>query len=105
MAETKAENGRPWTPTAKQIKMAELLLNPDDRRTKKAKYESINLPERTFYRWMKDERFIKYLNDQLGHYSDSQLYEVWQSLIIQCKRGNVQAMKLFFQLKGLYNEW
>lgn len=98
-----AENGSDWVPTGKQAKMAELLLNPDDRRTKKAKYESIGLPERTFYRWMKDE--LKYVNGQLEHYSDSQLHEIWQALIAQCKRGNIQAIKLFFEVKGLYKEW
>lgn len=100
-----AENGKDWTPTSKQKKMAELLLNPEDRRTNKAKYESISLPERTFYRWMRDERFIKYLNSQIDHYSDAQLTDVWRALIMQCKRGNVPAMKLFFQLKGMHNEW
>jgi hypothetical protein len=82
--------------------MAALLLNPEDRRTKKAKLESIELPERTFYRWMKDKRYVDYINSQLDQYTDGELAEVWRALINQCKRGNIQAIKLFFEMKEMH---
>jgi hypothetical protein len=97
----KAETGRIWRPSARQVRIAELLLNPEDRRSKKDKYESIGLPERTFYKWMKDDRFVDYLNSQIGKYTNAELYEIWKSLMMQCKRGNIEAMKLFFKMKEL----
>lgn len=100
-----AENGSKWRPSQRQIEIALLLLNPEDRRTKKAKIDAIGLPERTFYRWMKDERFINYLNDQMDLYTNAELVAVWHALINQCKRGNVPAIKLFMELKGLYKTW
>lgn len=84
--------------------MAELLLNPDDRRTKGQKMQEVGVPERTFYRWMKDPRYIEYINKQLDRYTDGELVEVWKSLLNQAKRGNIQAIKLFFELKKLYVE-
>lgn len=96
-----AETGRIWRPSAKQIQIAELLLNPDDRRTKKDKYTSINLPERTFYKWMKDPRFVNYLNSRIDEYTNGELSEVWKALLMQCKRGNIEAIKLYFKMKEL----
>jgi len=100
-AKTDAEKGRDWRPSARQIAIAELLLNPEDRRTKKDKIASIGLPERTFYKWMKDPRFIDYLNSRIEEYTNTELYEVWKALIMQCKRGNIQAIKLFFEMKEM----
>jgi hypothetical protein len=82
--------------------MAELLLNPDDRRTKAEKMREVGVPERTFYRWMKDKRFIDYMNSQIAQYTDGELAEVWKALIMQCKRGNIQAIKLFFEMKEMH---
>ncbi|MDO7786100.1 phBC6A51 family helix-turn-helix protein [Desulforamulus aquiferis] len=91
-----------WRPSEKQVAIAELLLNPEDRRPKKAKLDAVGLPERTFYRWMKDPRFLNYLNSKLDQYTAGGLVDVWHSLINQAKRGNIQAIKLYFEMKGMY---
>lgn len=82
--------------------MAELLLNPEDRRTKTEKMEEVGVSRKAFYSWMKDKRFVDYLNRQLDQYTDGELAEVWKALINQCKRGNIQAIKLFFEMKELH---
>lgn len=82
--------------------MAELLLNPEDRRTKTEKMKEAGVPPRTFYKWMKDERFINFVNEQLEQYTNGELSEVWKALINQCKRGNIQAIKLYFEMKELH---
>lgn len=98
-----------WKPHAKHIKMAELLLNPEDRRTKQEKCKEVGITTKTLWKWMKDERFVDYVNSQLDQYTNSELAEVWKALIAQCKRGNVQAIKLFFELKEIHpsvrNNW
>ena len=81
--------------------MAEMLLNPEDRRPKIDKIKELGISSRTFYAWMKDSRFISYLNSLIDEYTNSELYEVWKALLLQCKRGNVQAIKLFFEMKSL----
>jgi hypothetical protein len=77
------------------------LLKPEDRRTKKDKIASIGMPERTFYKWMKDFRFINYLNSRVDEYTNGELSEVWKALLMQCRRGNIEAIKLFFKMKEL----
>ena len=104
-----AQRSTNWRPSAKQIAIAELLLNPEDRRTKSEKMKEAEVPHRTFYKWMKDDRFINYLNSRLDQYTNAELSEVWKALINQCKRGNIQAIKLFFEMKEMHpnvkNNW
>jgi hypothetical protein len=98
---SKQKKAESWVPNSRQVAIAELLLNPEDRRTKGEKIKSIGLPERTFYKWMKDPRFINYLNSQIDKYTNSELSEVWKALLLQCRRGNIEAIKLFFKMKEL----
>lgn len=86
------------------IAVAEMLVNPDDRRTKEQKYKAAGLTERTFYRWMKDERYIKYINTLIDKYTDAETPEVWKSLVRNCKMGKEQSIKLFFEMKGMYKQ-
>lgn len=101
MAKKQTQKVTNWKPHAKQIKMVELLLNPEDRRPKTKKCEDVGVARKTFYRWMKDPRFVEYLNSRIDEFTNSELYEVWKALLMQCKRGNVQAIKLFFEMKEL----
>ena len=96
------QKGTTWQPNPKQLKIVELLINPEDRRTKTAKMEEAGVSRKTFYAWMKDERFISYMNSRLSLYTDGELSEVWKALIMQCKRGNIQAIKLFFEMKEMH---
>lgn len=99
-----AKNSTEWVPSSKQIKVAQMLVNPEDRRPKLKKLEDAGVPSRTFYNWMKDERFLKYLSDQVDLYTDGELPEVWKALIMQCVRGDTSAIKLYFELKGKYKQ-
>lgn len=97
-----------WKPHSKQIKMAELLINPEDRRTKAEKCKEVGITHKTLWTWMKDPRYVAYVNGHIDQYTNAELSEVWRALIGQCKRGNVQAMKLFFEMKELHpsaKEW
>ena len=82
--------------------MAELLLNPEDRRTKQEKCEEVDIAFSTLWKWMKDKRYVDYVNTQLDQYTNGELPGVWRALINQCLRGNTRAMKLYFELKELH---
>lgn len=99
-----AETGRKWRPNAQLIAMAEMLVNPDDRRTKTEKIKAAGLSERTFYRWMRDERYIAYVNSLLDRYTNAALPSVWRALIRKCNLGDTAAIKLYFELKGMYSQ-
>ena len=94
--------GKEWQPHAKQMKMAELLLNPEDRRTKQDKCKEVGITHKTLWKWMQDRRYVDYLNSQLDKYIKGEVAEVWRALIAQCKRGNVPAIKLFFEMTEMH---
>lgn len=64
--------------------------------------EEVGVSRKTFYSWMKDKRFVDYINSQIGQYTDGELADVWKALLLQCKRGNIQAIKLYFEMKELH---
>ena len=90
--------------TGKRKKVAEMLANPDFTGTITELIETIDVPRTTFYRWLEDEQYISYINSLIERYTDSELAAVWKSLVRECKKGNVQAIKLFFEMKGKYTE-
>lgn len=105
-----AQNGAKWKPSQKQIQVVELLVNPEDKRPKCEKIKQVGVPPRTFYNWMKSEYFIEYMNSRLDLYTNGELAEVWKALIAKCKRGDIPAIKLFFEMKELHpsvkkDEW
>ncbi|NTZ20922.1 hypothetical protein EXW96_26405 [Paenibacillus sp. JMULE4] len=102
MTKSKVQKSKEWRPNARQIKMAELLLNPEDRRTKAEKCKEVGVTPKTLWKWMQDERFVNYVNEQLDKYTNAELADVWRALLMQCKRGNVQAIKLFFEMKMMH---
>ena len=102
MAKKGGRKSKVWYPSSKQIKMADLLLNPEDRRTKKEKCEEVGIAFKTLWTWMNDDRFLKYLSDRIDRYTNGALPEVWRALVQQCNRGNVNAMRLYFEMKELH---
>jgi hypothetical protein len=96
---------REWIPSAQLIAMAEMLADPADRRTKGEKIKDAGLTERNFYRWMKDERYINYINNIVDKYTNSDLPDVWKALMRKCKMGDTTAIKLLFDIKGMFPEF
>ena len=88
--------------TGKRAKLAERLVNPDvsDNVTKVC--EDVGVARSTFYKWLKDEDYVSYIQELIDRYTDSELAAVWKALIVKCKTGDVQAIKLYFELKGKY---
>ena len=97
-------NGTDWTPTAKQIKFAELLIDPEDRRSRRDKIAEVGVAPSTAYRWLKNKDYLNYINSQIDIVTEGHLSDAWRSLILQVHKGDTQAIKLFFELKGKYNQ-
>ncbi len=53
---------------------------------------------------MKLPEFISFVNDLIDQYTSSELPEVWRAHMMQVKRGNMQAIELFYKMKGLIPE-
>ncbi len=89
--------------TPKQRHLAEKLANPDFTGTVTELCRQCNVARSTFYKWMDKREFLEYLNELIQKYSDSELANVWKALIRKCAMGDVQAIKLYFELRERAN--
>ena len=64
--------------------------------------QSFNINTETLYTWLADENFRQYMDLILNGKTFSAMTGVWKSLLNQCAEGNIQAIKLYFELKGKY---
>lgn len=99
-----AQNGTHSKLTAKQKKAAEMLINPEFDGTITELCAQVGVPRRTFYNWRDDPEFCKYLDTMIDKYTDGELAAVWKALIRKCLGGNVQAIRLYFELKGKFGQ-
>ena len=90
-----------WKPNPYQIRLVELLVNPEDRRTKEEKCKEAGVTRKTLYEWLKKPEFVEYMNSQIDKYTDGELPDIWKSFLMQCKRGNVDAIKYLFKVKRI----
>lgn len=86
----------------KQREVAELLANPDEFSNHSEIMRRVGVPRTTFYRWLRDENFMKYVSDLVDKYTDAELPTVWKALIKRCAAGDTFAMRLYFELKEKY---
>ena len=91
---------------ALQIKMAEMLADPEsEHRTITELCGAIGVDRSTYYKyWRNNPKFREYVDDLIEKYTDSATAEVWRSLIKKCVAGDLNAIKLFFELKGKYKQ-
>lgn len=90
--------------TGKKLKMAEMLANPEFTGTNKDLYQAVGISHDTFYKWIKDRNIIAYAEKLIDRYTDSELGAVWKALLKKCREGDIQAIKLYFELKGKYGK-
>lgn len=79
---------------------AECLANPAFEGTKTDIAKEANVSRATLYRWMRNDDFIAIVNNLIDKYTSAELGMVWKALIKQCQAGNVNAMKLYFEVKN-----
>jgi Helix-turn-helix of insertion element transposase len=98
------QNNTKWNPTDEQARMAQILADPSEQGTITEKCEKAGVSRSTFYRWMRDPNFVEYVNSLIDEYTDAELARVWAALTRKAIEGDIQAIKLFFEMKGKYKE-
>ena len=88
--------------SGKKKELAELLANPETNCTITEMCGKVDVARSTFYKWLDEEEFVKYVNSLIDKFTDSELASMWRALISRAKTGDVQAIKLYFELKGKY---
>ena len=69
-----------WIPNSKQKKLAQLLADPTDERTNHDKAQEVGVSLRTFYRYIKDLRFVEYVNGLVPQEADKEIAPIWWKL-------------------------
>lgn len=88
----------------KRRKMAEKLTNPEFDGNISKLCDEIGVARSTFYRWMDETDFRGYLDYLINKYTDSELANVWKSLVSKATSGNTEAIKLYFEMKNMYKQ-
>ena len=78
---------------------AELLANPDLLGTKAEIAEKAGVTPRTLYRWLRNPDFVAIVNSIVSQYADAELSMVWKALCKRIQDGDIQAIKLYFELR------
>ncbi len=88
----------------KMKRCAESLTSPDFDGNISKLCEELKIARSTFYRWYDKDDFKQYINFLIEKYTESELSNIWMAIIESAKKGNLQALKLFFDLKSLQNK-
>lgn len=78
---------------------AELLANPDFSGTKEDIAREAGVTRQTLYRWLRNPDFVALVNSLVSQYADAELAMVWKSLCRRIQGGDMQAIRLYFELR------
>lgn len=93
-----------YKPTGKKMQMAKMLADPEFRGTITQLCDKVGVARTTFYDWIGDDEFRAYVDGLIEKYTDGELSRVWKSLMRLIDNGDIQAIKLYFELKGKYKD-
>ena len=84
----------------RQIKLAQRLVDPEFQGTVCDLVKEIGVSRATYYNWFGNNEFKRYVNELIDRYTDSELSKVWKALMYKIEMGDIQAIKLYFEIKG-----
>lgn len=90
--------------SSKQLQAAQILADPKFSGSITELCTVVDVARSTFYDWMSKEEFRDYVDKLITRYTDAALSKVWKSLLSQIEKGDTQAIKLYFELKGKYKQ-
>lgn len=99
----KAKPSPPETMSSNHIKLCNMLADPEYRMlTKTSLAQHLGVSRPTLYKYLERKDVQEYTKELVDYYTDGELANVWKALIRQCKRGDVKAIKLYYEMKQLY---
>ena len=85
----------------KQVKFVHLLASPEGHKLTVAEVcQTLKISKNTYYAWIKDEKVITAMHDQISRYASAYKTRAWNNLMACCDKHDVSAIKLYFQLVG-----
>lgn len=89
--------------TPGQVLLANMLLNTHDTRSVREKLELINVSSQQYHAWLRQPAFSNYLRVRAEEMFKSSDFQAYNALSKTVESGDVQALKLFFEMRGIYN--
>jgi hypothetical protein len=89
--------------TPKQAMLVNMLMNVEDKQSVRQKLAALDITSTQYNAWLRDPVFQEYLKlrtEQLFQFSD---HEAYKSLLQAVTNQDVSAIKLFFEMRGIYN--
>ena len=93
-----------YKPSGKKLVAAKYLADPEFQGTITELCARVGVARSTFYDWIGDDDFRSYVDELIDKYTDSELSRVWKALMRLIDKGDFQAIKLYFELKGKYKD-
>lgn len=89
------------TPT--QVIVANLVMNVNDKRSVREKLAMVAVSTQQYQAWLRQPAFSGYLRKRAESAFASTDHVAYQSLISLVEEGDRDSLKLFFEMRGIYN--
>jgi hypothetical protein len=89
--------------TLEQLNLANRLLNMHDPRSVREKLNEVGVSSQQYHVWLRQPAFKGYLAQRGKQLFESSDHEAYTSLLGVIKGGDVSALKLYFEMRGIYN--
>lgn len=89
--------------TPEQLACANTLLDFADTRSRKKKLSDLGITSQQYQAWLKDPAFQAYCRKRAEDLLPDSMHEVHGALLDTAMRGDVSAMKLYYEMTGRYN--
>lgn len=89
--------------TKDQLAVAASLNSIKDRRSDDKKLRDLDVTHRQFTGWMHNKTFANYMKASSNNLVENYEHEAHTGLLRSLANGNVQAMKLYYEMTGRYN--
>lgn len=87
----------------RQVILANLLMNVGDRRSLRQKLQDVSVTMQQYNAWMRQAPFQDYMRKRAEEQFKSTDPAAYMALIKNIDRGDMKALQMFFEMRGIYN--
>ena len=89
--------------TPVQLALANMLLNIHDKTSVRMKLEALNVTSQQYHAWLRQPAFQNYLRKRAEETFKAADSDAYLGLIKAVQNGDIKAIQLFFEMRGIYN--
>lgn len=86
-----------------QLQAANIMLNVHDSRSEREKLNELGISSQKWMAWLRQPAFQEYLRKRAESMFSANDYKAFAALGAEAAGGDVSALKLFFEMRGIYN--